>query len=157
MHKKVYAAMLVFFLSTLSALADPVTFQGSLALEGVTAPCTNDGFNIGNYLTVVYTYANGTAGDNDVLAIFGSRFTFRIVSTDASGTLIGPVGNRDTYINSRAGLFSYTSSSNLAISTFGGNPLSAGVNVKVLGTINDAFVTGCTITVHGLLVVRPTA
>ena len=155
MNKVIASAVLLFFMSALSAFASPVSFQGSLAIEDATQPCIDDGFSKGTYLTVVYSYANGTSGDSDALAIFAGRSTFRIISTDASGTLSGPVANRDIFINSRAALFSYTSTSNLQISTVGGNPLSTGVNLKILGTINDAFVSGCTITVHALLVVRP--
>ena len=155
MHKALTSAMLAVCMSSMTASATPITFQGSVAVEGVTAQCVNDGFNVDNYLTMTYAYANGTAGDSDALALITSRAAFRIISTAPSGTLIGPVPTRDVFINSRAGLFNYTSSSNLSISTVGGNPLSAGVNVKVLGTINDAFVSGCTITLHGLLVVRP--
>lgn len=155
MRKIVCSTLLAFFLSTLSAWADPVYYQGSLVIEGTTAPCVSDGFKVGEYLPLVYTYANGTTGYSDALAIFGNQYSFRILSTDASGTLIGPVANRDTFISRRAGLFDYTSSSNLSIGTVGGNSLSTGVNVKILGTINDAFVSGCTITVHALLVVRP--
>lgn len=156
MHKAISSAMLAVCVSSLPAFANPVSFQGSAAIEAVTSQCVADGFNVDSYLTMTYSYANGTSGDSDALVLLTTRAAFRIISTDPSGTLIGQVPTRDVFINSRAGLFNYSSSSNLSISTVGGNPLSAGVNVKVTGTINDAFVSGCTMTLHGLLVVRPT-
>lgn len=155
MRNAISSALLAVLLSSAPAWANPITFQGSAAIEGVTAQCVNDGFGVDGYLTMTYEYANGTSGDSDALVLLTPRSAFRIISADPSGTLIGQVATHDTYISSRAGLFSYTSSSNLSISTVGGNPLSAGVNVKVIGTINDAFVSGCTMTLHGLVVVRP--
>lgn len=155
MLKAISAAVLAIGLSALPASANPITFQGSAAIEGVTSQCVNDGFGVDGYLTMTYEFANGTSGASDALVLLTGRSAFRIISNDPSGTLIGQVPTNDVYISSRAGLFNYASSSNLAISTVGGNPLSAGVNVKVIGTINDAFVAGCTMTLHGLLVVRP--
>lgn len=155
MRKLICSALLVVGAASLPAQADPISFQGAAALESVTSPCIDDGFNVDGYYTMTFSYANGTSGASDALAIVTPRAALRLVSTDPSGTLSGPVSTYDTLINSRAGLFTYPSSSNLSISTVGGKPLSAGVNVKVVGTIDDAFVSGCTLTVHGLVVVRP--
>lgn len=148
-------ALLVSGAFALPAAANPISFQGSMALENVTSPCIDDGFNVDGYYTMTFSYANGTSGASDALAIVTPRAALRIISTAPSGTLVGPVPTYDTLITSQAGLYNYASSSNLSISTVGGKPLSAGVNVKVIGTINDAFRAGCTMTLHGLVVVRP--
>ncbi len=153
-------ALLVFVPVLLCGLAShacaaPRIYEGDLVVEQSNQACINDGFNVGNYNKIIYAYFNNTDGDNDALSIITGRALFRTVSTDASHSLNGPVAGNDTVVNGSAGLFSYASSSNLAITTVGGNSLATGVNLKIIGSINDFFVKNCTITFHALLIVRP--
>ena len=153
-------ALCVFAFTTLCVLASqayaaPRIYEGNFVVEQLNQACINDGFNVGNYEKIVYAYFNNTDGDNDALSVITGRAAFRMVVANPGRTLNAPVATNDTVVGGGAGLSSYTSSSNLAITTVGGNSLATGVNLKIIGSINDFFVKDCTITIHALLIARP--
>ena len=133
-----------------------ITFQGSTTLESLTDQCSPY-FGVGQEYNIIYRYKFASTDPNDALSIITDRSAFRIISADPSGSLNGNVSTNDTNTDRHAGLEQYASSSNLSIASAGGtNPISSAVNLKVLGTINDFFsVSGCTATLHSLLVLTP--
>lgn len=153
MYRLFAAACLALGVSSLSASADPLFFQGSVTIESVNDGCTG-AVGPGSYATMFFRYSNNTDGVADALSIYTPHSLFRVSSKDASGSLNGQYVTANTTDN-LASRSSATSSVNLSESTVGGNPLSSAVNVKVIGTMNDYFgIVGCNVQVHGLLVVR---
>lgn len=88
--------------------------------------------------------------------MYANRVAVRIISTNASGSLNSNVATSNTIIDTHANVLTQASSVDLSITSVGGNPTPTAVNLKMLGTLNDFFgVLGCSLTIHGLLVVRP--
>lgn len=153
MRKILAVAALTACVTPIQAFADPLAFEGSAAIEDVSPGCKGIIGNHG-YESIFYQYSNNTT-INDAILLLPGRSAFRLESSDPSHALNGAVSTNDVSIGSHTTMTTYVSSSNLSISTVGGNALSAAVNVKILGTINDFLEKGCTITIHALLIVRP--
>lgn len=153
MYRVFAAACLALGVSSLSASANPLFFQGSVTIESVNDGCAN-AVAAGSYATMFFLYSNNTSGVADAMSIYTPHSLFRFSSRDASGSLNGQYATSNTTDN-LASRSSATSSVDLSESTLGGNPLGTAINVKVIGTVNDYFgIVGCDVQVHGLLVVR---
>lgn len=138
------------------AMANQRTFSGTAVIENTTTQCSPYFASDGSF-NVTYRYKNVSSDLSDALTFLTDRSVFRVESADLTGSLNGSVQVTQTKIDSRSNLFTAVNDSvNLSISSVGGNPVSSAVNVKIVGTLNDAFViSGCTLTIHALLVLRP--
>jgi hypothetical protein len=143
-------------------------FEGRVFIQDnpTSATCQASNIVYGSSYTVVYRFTLNPSVVADALAFVSEHSDARVVSTQSpsfslSNAIVGgPSTTNWDYINSRAGAPTgpFPSSSNLTFGRGGGSgPIvpTSGAAI-VVGTINDFLaISGCTVTLHGAMVVRP--
>ena len=143
-------------------------FEGRVFITDnpTSSTCQAQSINYGDSFTVVYRFTLNPSSVADALSFVTPHSVARIVSTQSpsfslSNVIVGgPSTTNWDYINSRAGVptATFSSTSNLQFGRGGGSgPITSTSGAAlVVGSINDFLaISGCTVNIHGAMVLRP--
>lgn len=154
----ILSAMALVCSADAAGTGSTVTFQGEAFVIAAPSACGTTA-TVGDFYRLIYRAKVASSDPADAVAFIGSRSEFRILSTSTSGSLNGASTTSnayfDSHVNFQSGLSGTTS---LTFSSFQASvAVQSSTNIKVSGTVTSFFgVSGCDITMRGVLTLRPT-